>query len=217
MKIVNCSPKNVILMKFKKIGFILISLGVLVACNNDDTTEVSVSDQYNIDRSAIQSYLKTHYYDAVNDTIKTVADANTQTALKTQVDSVKHTLNGVDYYVYTLVNTVGSGDVIDDNDVVNINYEGMLLDHTSFETNTTNDAFFDLTKTINGWQYGLTKFKGGVVDESVLDAPRSYTGIGKGYLFIPSGLAYGTGSSGTIPANSNLIFKLQVKTVSKID
>lgn len=73
---------------------------------------------------------------------------------------------------------------------IRINYKGYLLNGKVFDSN--NDATFILSKLIPGWQVGLVHFNEGE----------------KGRLFIPSGLAYGTTGSGSIPPNSPLIFEI---------
>ncbi|HMY83336.1 MAG TPA: FKBP-type peptidyl-prolyl cis-trans isomerase [Saprospiraceae bacterium] len=79
---------------------------------------------------------------------------------------------------------------------VKVDYKGYLLNGKVFD-NGTGVSFF-LTSLIPAWQIGLPKFNEG----------------DKGRLFVPSKLGYGKSGSGSIPANSPLIFDI---TLIKVD
>ncbi len=80
---------------------------------------------------------------------------------------------------------------------VEVKYNGYLLDGTVFDkTAPTETITFFLNRTIPGWIEGI---------------PLIESGGGKGTLYIPSGLGYGSNSpSRLIPANSVLIFDVTV-------
>jgi len=78
---------------------------------------------------------------------------------------------------------------------VTVKYAGRLLNGTGFDA-AVNPISFQLKGLILGWQIGFLKFGRGT----------------KATLYIPSGLAYGTVSQTKIPANSNLIFDVEVIT-----
>lgn len=78
---------------------------------------------------------------------------------------------------------------------VEVNYKGYLTDGTVFDQN--NGYSSKLTSVIEGWQIGIPLLREG----------------GKGQFFIPSYLAYGDRSIGSIPANSVLIFEVDLLTV----
>lgn len=75
---------------------------------------------------------------------------------------------------------------------VRITYTGRVLgSNTPFETQTT-PVSFSLSNLILGWQIAMPKVKAGSTVT----------------LYIPSGFAYGTNSTASIPANANLIFEI---------
>ena len=81
------------------------------------------------------------------------------------------------------------------NDNVTINYEGRFLDEEVFDSNE--EITFPLRNLIPGWQIGVP----------LLQVGGSIT------LFVPSGLAYGPSRRGSIPANSVLIFDIDLLEV----
>lgn len=79
---------------------------------------------------------------------------------------------------------------------VTIKYSGYLLNGTKFDENLTG-ATFTLGQLIVGLQKALPLIqKGGSMN-----------------VFIPPSLGYGSGTVGVIPANSNLIFVIQLADV----
>lgn len=79
---------------------------------------------------------------------------------------------------------------------VNVKYIGKLTNGTTFDSNLTG-ASFTLGDLIIGWQKGLPLIgSGGIIR-----------------LFIPPSLGYGSQASGPIPANSILVFDLQLVNV----
>lgn len=107
--------------------------------------------------------------------------------------SAKSTSSGL-YYV---IDVEGSGDHPTLSSNVTVNYRGTLTNGTEFDKSTSTGSTFLLSNTIKGWQEGIPKFKKG----------------GKGKLLIPSELAYGSQSVGKIPANSVLIFEIELLDV----
>ena len=75
---------------------------------------------------------------------------------------------------------------------VNVNYVGTLTNGTTFDSN--NNISFGLRGLILGWQEGIPLIGAG----------------GTIYLYLPPSLAYGSSANGGIPANSNLIFKIDL-------
>lgn len=79
------------------------------------------------------------------------------------------------------------------NSQITIHYKGYLLDGSEFDSSYSGSApTFPMSNLIEGWREGLQLYGKG----------------GKGSLFIPSALAYGTSAMPGIPANSVLIFDI---------
>ena len=96
---------------------------------------------------------------------------------------------------YFTIDSVGVGNNPNINSIVTVRYKGYLLDGTVFdETMGSDSVAFSLTRVIRGWQLGIPKYQKG----------------GKGTLFLPSFLAYGTQGSGPIPPNTPLIFDVEL-------
>jgi FKBP-type peptidyl-prolyl cis-trans isomerase len=95
--------------------------------------------------------------------------------------------------LYYTIEEPGTGMQVSPNNTVLMKYKGYLLDTTVFDESKTG-VYIQISNTIKGWQEGIPKFKVG----------------GKGKLFIPSKLAYGNQKTGKIPANSVLIFDVEV-------
>ncbi|EKN3672774.1 FKBP-type peptidyl-prolyl cis-trans isomerase [Yersinia enterocolitica] len=115
---------------------------------------------------------------------------------------VKKTASGLLYKV----EKAGTGDAPKDSDTVVVNYKGTLADGTEFDNSYKRGEplSFRLDGVIPGWTEGLKQIKKG----------------GKITLVIPPELAYGTTGVPGIPANSTLIFDvelLDVKAVPKAD
>lgn len=96
--------------------------------------------------------------------------------------------------LYYVIDSLGVGTAYPTlNSTVRVKYKGYLLDGTVFDSNQTGISF-GLRQVIQGWQIGIPKFK--------------KTGYGK--LLIPSALGYGSRAVGSIPANSVLIFEIEL-------
>ena len=105
------------------------------------------------------------------------------------IQATKH-----DSGLYYIITKEGSGDDHPNiNSTVEVKYKGYLTDGSVFDqTNGSNTITFPLKNLIKGWQIGIPLLKKG----------------GEGTFFLPSELGYGNQNSGTIPANSVLIFEI---------
>lgn len=97
--------------------------------------------------------------------------------------------------VYYVIDSLGIGTTYPTaNSTVTVKYKGYLLDGTVFDANQQNGITYPLFQLIQGWQVGIPKFKK----------------TGRGKLLIPSALGYGSRATGAIPANSVLIFEIEL-------
>jgi len=115
---------------------------------------------------------------------------------------VKKTESGLLYQV----EKPGNGAIPKDSDTVVVNYKGTLTDGTEFDNSYTrgDPLSFRLDGVIPGWTEGLKHIKKG----------------GKIKLVIPPSLAYGKTGVPGIPANSTLVFYvelLDVKAAPKVE
>lgn len=94
--------------------------------------------------------------------------------------------------LYYDVVTPGTGNYPAVNSLITVNYTGKLLDGTVFDSGTINNQA--LSSLIKGWQIGI---------------PHINTG-GRILLLVPSALGYGNAANGGIPANSVLIFTIDL-------
>jgi FKBP-type peptidyl-prolyl cis-trans isomerase FkpA len=107
-------------------------------------------------------------------------------------EGVTTTESGLQYEVITK----GDGPMPDETSTVSVFYEGTLIDGTVFDSSydTGDTISFPLNGVISGWTEGLQLMP-----------------VGSTYkLYIPSNLAYGPRASGPVPANSTLIFKIEL-------
>lgn len=106
-------------------------------------------------------------------------------------DGVQQTESGLQYLITDPGNDVRPNPT----DIVKVHYKGTLLDGTVFDqTQPDTPAEFPLDRVIAGWQEGLQLIGVG----------------GKATLFVPSKLGYGPQDMGTIPANSILVFDVEL-------
>ncbi len=99
--------------------------------------------------------------------------------------------------------TVGTGESVKAGDKIVVNYKGTLLDGTVFDSSYDRGTPFSFTlgagEVIEGWDKGFDGMKIG----------------GKRKLVIPAEMGYGAQAVGTIPANSTLVFEVELLEVVK--
>ena len=113
-----------------------------------------------------------------------------ENALREAVDTLP---GGLQYEVLAK----GSGEKIQKKDTVLVNYKGTLLDGTLFDMNDTTE--FALDSLIKGWQEGLCQVSEGA----------------KVKLYVPAEMGYGDKVSPLIPANSALIYEVEILKVNR--
>jgi FKBP-type peptidyl-prolyl cis-trans isomerase len=110
-------------------------------------------------------------------------------------EGVKTTESGLQYKVIT----AGKGKKPSKDSVVKVHYKGTLIDGSEFDSSYTRNkpAEFSVTGVIKGWTEALMMMKQGA----------------KWQLFIPPELGYGSSPRPKIPANSVLIFEVELLEV----
>ncbi|QYK13753.1 FKBP-type peptidyl-prolyl cis-trans isomerase [Shewanella rhizosphaerae] len=112
-------------------------------------------------------------------------------------EGVTTTDSGLQYEVIT----EGTGDKPSAEDTVEVHYVGTLIDGTEFDSSIARgqSAKFPLNRVIPGWTEGVQLMS-----------------VGSKYRFvIPAELAYGSRDTGSIPANSTLIFEVELLSIEK--
>lgn len=112
------------------------------------------------------------------------------------VDIANMTRVGDGVYIRDL--TVGTGATVAVGRQLQVRYRGYLTNGTEFENNYPPAATFPLVlgarRVIAGWEQGIPGMKVG----------------GKRLLVIPPSLGYGSRPNGDIPANSVLVFEVEI-------
>lgn len=227
----------------KFIVYLVFVSVVVISCKDDDVTvpDVEIRDrgeQQLADSDSLIDYLSTHYYNSdffltgtnhkYSDIIITELaegeDVPTgHTLLLDAVETHTTTYEEADYEYYVLRLNQGGGDSPRFTDQVRVNYEGSLV-----ETGEVFDGVVtpvDLLMqgvgfsggVIRGWQLILSQFSTSS-DFTLNNGIVEYNDYGLGMMFLPSGLAYFSGTaSGTLPAYSNLIFKFELLQYNEVD
>ena len=100
------------------------------------------------------------------------------------------TASGLQY----VVEEPGSGGNPTAGSLVQVNYKGYFLDGEVFDQTNGTPLTISLGSVIPGWTEGIPLFQKG----------------GKGVLLIPSNLAYGANGSGSIRANTPILFDIEL-------
>ena len=136
-----------------------------------------------------------HYLAGKYETIDTIVDGNTITGIIYENKPVWPTASGL-YYIET---KKGDGPDPTPGRIVMTKYEGRLLNDTVFDSNEKFSFVYGTGAVISGWDEAISHMKKG----------------GEATLIIPSSLAYGQNSSGTIPRYSTLVFDMVLLNVQK--
>lgn len=135
---------------------------------------------------------------------KKTCDPVTAKALNTEVTALEQYLTSRsitatkdDRGFYYSITTPGTGDTPSSCSDVTVKYKGQRTDNFVFDENTTGISF-NLSQLILGWQEGIPLIAEG----------------GKIILYLPPSLAYGEQAQQNIPANSILIFTIELLAVN---
>ena len=107
------------------------------------------------------------------------------------------TVSPLDNGLYYIETKKGSGESPKEGQTCVMNYTGMFLDGTVFDSSVGRDPFeFQLGRgmVIQGWDIGVSLMQKG----------------GKAVLVLPSHIAYGERGAGSIPPNTPLVFEVEL-------
>lgn len=119
-----------------------------------------------------------------------------ETAVQNLLTEVQTTGTVADLRIVDVV--VGTGDPVVQGDTLMVHYTGVLPDGTVFDSSVARGEPFPFTigtgSVIQGWELGLLGMREG----------------GRRILAIPATLGYGANANGAIPANSTLLFEVEL-------
>lgn len=147
---------------------------------------------------ALHDIVYTVYY------LKLREDNTTGGEKPTRVDAVLASYNG--FY-------------LKDNSTTTDGVKKIDIESTSFESVLYPQQSLGLDATIRGWSEIFPEFASGSYPESSESSPdpASFQDFGAGVMFLPSGLAYFNGASGSIPSYSPLIFSFKLYAIKRAD
>ncbi|WP_347174330.1 FKBP-type peptidyl-prolyl cis-trans isomerase [Polaribacter uvawellassae] len=205
------------MIKIKNILIAAIASILIYACSasNPFVDNFDHEAQALKDKDTLVKYLSNHYYDAVIDSIKPITTGKTALIDDAKLITQDITFEEIDYKMYYYIVEQGVPDPVKGfptvMDSVLTKYQGrQIIDSgvaSVFETQSS-AVWLTLDAVIKGWSYGFTHFKGG--KNSTTNGPITYENTGKGFLFIPSGLAYRNLDGGNILPNSCLVFRIEL-------
>ncbi|PZO05568.1 MAG: peptidylprolyl isomerase [Alphaproteobacteria bacterium] len=129
-----------------------------------------------------------------------IAEARAFMADNARAEGIQTTPSGIQYMV--LKSGLAGGENPDSNDLVSVHYEGTLTDGTVFDSSYQRGipAVFTLNEVVPGWTEIVQRMKVG--DEWL--------------VYIPPELGYGDRSSGQIPPNSVLVFRMELLAMDRV-
>lgn len=145
-------------------------------------------------------------FEAREEARKKVAIVEESKAIEKYLKEKKITATKTAMGTYVLIENPGTGQKLDSGKVAVVKYKGYTLDGKVFDSNmdTTRpnrgaplEVLIGAQQSIPGFEDGLTQFAKGA----------------KGKIFIPASLGYGNRAMPELPANSNLIFDIEVTDV----
>jgi hypothetical protein len=230
-------------IKLGKLSLLLLLVTLFViSCKKDDDGDEFITieirdraEQQLADKDSIAKYFDTHYYNSqelesipnpsVSDIIitrfadgETVApDGHTKLSDPGVVQTKSVVFADTDYEFYVLELNQGGGSKSPKfSDNVLVSYEGFKLDDVVFDSAVT-PVEFDLLSLIPAWNKVLPDFNTAESFVENNDGTVNYINQGLGVMFIPSGLAYFSNPTSSIPAYSPIIFKFELLQTSTND
>ncbi|WP_353076847.1 hypothetical protein [Flavobacterium sp.] len=206
---------------------------VMVGCPADDETTPIQSrpylEVYNEDIAEIEDFMESHFItvDASYNVSFTKITATTPgTPIFDALDTSASQNNpakplkfktiskeGVDHKLYYLKLNEGMGSNPTRLDSVFTSYKGYKTDLSSFDA-ASSPTWFQLQEVIQGWQEVFPEFKSSNGQTINPDGTITYNNFGAGVMFVPSGLAYFSGTGGgAIGSYTPIIFSFKLMNV----
>ncbi len=203
---------------------------ILVGCPGEDTPETFQSrpylEVYNENIAEIEDFMESHYITvdaSYNVTFTKITATTPGTPIFDALDTSTSQNNplkplkfktilkeGVDHKLYYLKLNEGAGSNPTRLDSVFTSYKGYKTDLTSFDS-ASSPTWFQLQDVIQGWQEVFPEFKSSVGQTINSDGTITFNNFGAGIMFVPSGLAYFSGTGGgSIGSYTPIIFTFKL-------
>lgn len=231
-------------MNLRKVSLYLLCLTIgVLSCKKDDDPDPVVieirdrAEQQLADMDSLVKYLSNHYYNSseiaaalpnvgindikITELVSGASIPDGHTLLLDAVEAPKEVVYAeTDYKYYVLkLNQGGGEDSPTFADDIRVFYEGFTLDDVIFDSSLIKPFDTDLVTEValEGWRRVFPDFNTSESFTENGDGTVSYNNSGLGVMFLPSGLAYFSNASGSIPAYSPLIFKFELLQMSQND
>jgi hypothetical protein len=219
-----------------KIVLVLSLFTGFYSCQNDDSSSATpdrpYEEVYLEDIEEIEDFLHTHYAtidSEYNVTFTQIPEGGSQQSVWDMPELVKDyevELHDISYKVYYLNLREGSGENITRVDSSFVSYKGFSFAKTTVDAVDTytqtvfdskqNPVWLSLDEVIRGWAEVIPKFKTGTFSSQV-DGTISFDNFGTGVMFLPSGLAYFSSGTLTIPSYAPLVFSFKLHNLRRRD
>ena len=210
-------------MKYKFLFILAILFIYASSCKKEEvvTEPFDHAAQAIKDNDSLVKYFETHFVNIEGELEEMTEETTGETLLiddpKLKNEIIKYSLGGeeIDLKLYNYVFIEGSVNdtLVTRVDMAHISYVGMDLDHDVFDRNDYGFWADLYSGVIAGWSYGMLHFKRGT-KTALEDDTYDYLEGGKGFVFIPSGLAYQNGGE---LANKPLIFMVTLNDIFHTD
>lgn len=197
--------------KIKNLLLLLTATVIIYACDdrlNGFTNPFADVDYEALslsDNDSIVAFLESHYYNESLDSLKLIDAGQSSLLLDSRLEIIDVEQNEIDYKLYVFVThegvTVPPKGNPTEMDSIFVNRKGTRLSSNSIYNEAFDEAdqtWWSLANTfgnrsyapspIIAWTKGFPKFKPG--ENITNNGPITFQNTGKGYIFIPSGLAY---------------------------
>lgn len=219
-----------------KIVLVLSLFTGFYSCQNEDSTSATpdrpYEEVYLEDIEEIEDFLHTHYAtidSEYNVTFTQIPEGGSQQSVWDMPELVRDfevELHDITYKVYYLNLREGSGENITRVDSSFVSYKGFSFAKTTVDAVDTytqtvfdskqNPVWLSLDEVIRGWAEVIPKFKTGTFSSQV-DGTISFDNFGTGVMFLPSGLAYFSSGTLTIPSYAPLVFSFKLHNLRRRD